>query len=1128
MQDPDSPRDSGKISLPKVDVGMNKISPTDLNDNSNVRPLRAEYQSQQEDEAEVLSRARKRLERCISAEADNRREGLDDDKFYAGDQWSANDRARRNSERRPCLTVNKFPVLVKQVTNDQRQNRPTLDIHPIGDRSDVEVARIYRGLIREIERDSRADRAYDTGFESAVRKGWGYWRVTTEYADPDTFDQIIVCKRIRNAYSVYLDPDSTEIDGSDAKFGFITEMIDRDEFKAQWPDADPMPWVTGGFGDSLKTWIDQYSVRIAEYYETKLEPRELVLLENGFEGWRDELRPEVLQQFKVVDKRRSLVPKITWYKITGRQILEQTVWPGRWIPIVKVIGDEQDIEGRVKLWGIIRQAKDPQRMLNYSRCLAIDTPIPTPDGWKPIGDIVVGDKVFDEKGDICNVKGVSPTHLFHKCFRVTFNCGTSIIADEDHPWAVEERSGRKAAGTIWTDKILTTKELEPDKHFIYTTLPLELPSMEFPIDPYLLGVWLGDGSKNDPIIFSGVSDVDNMRDNLTNLRYRLSSTKYDIRGDNAVCRFTVLGVRHLFTGLGLIVNKKHIPAMYLRGSIQQRWNLLQGLMDTDGTINPRNNQCGFSTTNEKLALDFEELIASLGIRVKIIKEAGEKHNTVNASTGRLYEGSDAYIFLFSCPHDENVFRLKRKATIQNKVRPFQERRSKRHSIVSVESVTSVPVKCISVDSPSHLFLAGRGMIATHNTMETEVTMLVPKSPYLIAEGQLEGYEGVWQESNTKNLSFLPYRAQEIHGHMVPPPQRIPPAQIPAGVVNVAMGAAQDMLATTGVRFDATLQERQYDESGRALRELRRSGDIGSFNYIDNLIHSLRHTGEIYVDLIPKIYTRPGRVVTILRDDDTEEQLQIQPGGQKPVSDIQNSAQAKVTRAFDPTYGRYGVAVTIGPSYATRRIETVESMMDFLRAIPTAAPVIADLVAKNQDWEGAEEIAARLAKTLPPGMIQPEMRDVPPQVQALLAQSQQQIQKLTAERQQLMAQVNDRNADRALARERINRTFETQLLSIVQKANAEAQRVHAEDRRSEAEGLRNLASDVLQLYGDLSKVNLGSDDLKTDGGSPSPSSAPSGPEGRFPPGARQAPDGNYYVPDPTRPGKYLRVMTGGAA
>lgn len=1104
-QDPDRPLDDGKITLPKVDPGMNRIAPNNLRDSSDgkVEFLRAGDRDKAEEDEEILARARKRLERCIAAESDNRRDGLDDDKFYAGDQWPADVRARRNSEKRPCLTINKLPVLVKQVTNDQRQNRPTIDYHPVGDRGDVDVAKIFRGLVRDIERCSHADRAYDTGFESAARKGWGYWRIVTEYEDDDTFDQVIRVKRIRNAYSVYLDPDSSAIDGSDAKFGFITEMIDRDEFKAQYPDADPMPWVTGGYGDSLKNWIDQYAIRIAEYYETTHSPRELVMLDNGYEGWHDELNAETKERYSVVARRRVLVPKIMWYKITGKAIIERTRWLGQWIPIVKCIGDEIDIEGRVKLWGIVRQSKDSQRQYNYWRELACDTPIATVDGWTNMGNIKEGDRIFDETGSICTVLGTSPVYTDRRCFRITFDDNSNIVASDIHEWEVEEKQKDNNPGNHWKMRRLQTKELIPGKHFIYVTKPLELPKIDLPIHPYILGYWIGNGTVAEPQISCHQDDAEEIQGLFAEFGYSVG----DIRPDKAPSKnivFSILGVRKIFAEQKLLGDKR-IDRAYMRASVEQRLLLLRGLMDSDGSVDGK-PQCSFTTTNVNIADRFAELLYSLGIKAcYCVREP--RSSSTRAIIGRQF----VYQFSFTAPSEMAVFALRRKKEIQTRPRNTHPRRNGRFKIKNVEEISSVPVRCIMVDSPSHLFLAGNAMVPTHNTSETERVALSPKAPYIIAEGQLEGYDNVWKEANNKSFPFLPYKATEIHGHMVPPPQRQPPVEVPAGVVSAAQNAAQDMLATTGIRFDSTLSERTYDESGRALRELGRRTDIGSFNYIDNLMHSLRHTGEIFVDLIPKIYKRPGRVLTILRDDDTDEQVRLNPGGQKPVIEQIDPNTQRIMRAFDPTYGHYGVAVTIGPSYATRRIETAESMMDFLRAIPQAAPYISDLVAKNQDWQGADEIATRLAKLLPPGLNQPEMRDVPPQVQALLAQLQQQLQKLTQERNQLMAQVNERDKDRELARERINRTFEVQLLQIVQKAQANAQKVQAEDKRSEAEGLRNLASDVLNLYGTLTK-GTGENQNNTNQNSNSPNVS----------GVKQAPDGNWYVPDPNRQGKYLRV------
>jgi hypothetical protein len=133
-------------------------------------------------------------------------------------------------------------TFVHQITNDQRQNRPAINVSPIGDKSDKSTALMLKGLIKQIERQSNADVAYDTGFDSAVSGGWGYWRVFTDYEDEDTFNQVIRIGRIRNPFRVYIDPDSQEPDGSDAKWGFISELMPRDEFKAEFPGKDPLDW----------------------------------------------------------------------------------------------------------------------------------------------------------------------------------------------------------------------------------------------------------------------------------------------------------------------------------------------------------------------------------------------------------------------------------------------------------------------------------------------------------------------------------------------------------------------------------------------------------------------------------------------------------------------------------------------------------------------------------------------------------------------------------------------------------------------------------------------------------------------------------------------------------------------
>jgi hypothetical protein len=314
------------------------------------------------------------------------------------------------------------------------------------------------------------------------------------------------------------------------------------------------------------------------------------------------------------------------------------------------------------------------------------------------------------------------------------------------------------------------------------------------------------------------------------------------------------------------------------------------------------------------------------------------------------------------------------------------------------------------------------------TLETELIALQPKAPWIMEEGQVEGHEDEWRMANIRSNPYLLYKGTSVAGHPAPPPQRQPFAGAPAGVEAAIQGAAQDMMATTGIRFDATLEERTYDESGRALRELRRSGDLGAVHYGLNYARGLRHTGEMLIDLIPKIYDVK-RVITILREDDSEERITIDPHLNKPMAEAIGQ-DGRMMKLFNPTIGKYGVTITIGPNYATKRIEAAENMMAFAKAMPNTASLFADLIAKNMDWPGAEEISSRIAKTLPPQLLQPDQKDMSPQVQALIQSMDQQIKQLGQQLQAAMAALNDKQQDRAIVVEKIQKDFEAKLANVV--------------------------------------------------------------------------------------------------
>lgn len=322
-----------------------------------------------------IATCRDRFKRCVEAESKNRERALEAIRFRDLDQWPEKIRKLREDDpegARPCLTVDKLNQYVNQVKNDQRQNRPAVKVRPVDDKGDMEVAEVFQGIIRHIEDTSKADQAYDTGFEHAVDGGFGYWRILTDFTDEKSFEQDILIKRIRNRFSVYLDPDRQEPDGSDAKYGFVTEWIDREEFKATWPNKDPIDWETEGKDEKLKDWVTKEKVRIAEYFHYENVKKKLLLLSDGQVVLEDDLE-KVQQQAQlagieltVIKERDTTIRQVKWSKVSGKEELEKKDWAGKWIPIVEVIGNEIDVEGERRLSGMIRAGMDAQRIHNYA------------------------------------------------------------------------------------------------------------------------------------------------------------------------------------------------------------------------------------------------------------------------------------------------------------------------------------------------------------------------------------------------------------------------------------------------------------------------------------------------------------------------------------------------------------------------------------------------------------------------------------------------------------------------------------------------------------------------------------------------------------------------------------------
>jgi hypothetical protein len=331
-------------------------------------------------DSDILTVARARLDMAVSALAESREDEIDDLRFYAGSpdnhwQWPADVLATRGAVQgqtinaRPTLTINKLPQHVRQVTNDMRQNRPGAKVIPVDDDADVQVAEIFNGMIRHIEYISDADVAYDTACENQVAYGEGYITLYTEYCEPNTFDQDIKIGRIRNSFSVYMDPLIQDPTGADAKYCFITEDLTKAEYERQYPDAAPISTLQSlGVGDqSISNWLNEDTVRIASYYYIDYEKAKLNMYPGGQTAFQNTPEDKQLRAFYGEPKRtrESVNPKVKYCKINGYEILEQNDWAGKWIPVIRVVGNEFEVDGRIYISGLVRNAKDAQRMYNY-------------------------------------------------------------------------------------------------------------------------------------------------------------------------------------------------------------------------------------------------------------------------------------------------------------------------------------------------------------------------------------------------------------------------------------------------------------------------------------------------------------------------------------------------------------------------------------------------------------------------------------------------------------------------------------------------------------------------------------------------------------------------------------------
>ena len=382
-------------------------------------------------------------------------------------------------------------------------------------------------------------------------------------------------------------------------------------------------------------------------------------------------------------------------------------WAGK--PFLLLPWQEQIVRD---LFGIVKEDGKRQFLTAYieipkknGKQLALDTPIPTPDGWKTMGTLAVGDCVFDERGKPCYVVAKSLVDDTEQAYELVFRDGGRIVAGERHLWDVEYIHGKTRAKRWTTGEIYRRtrqyRETFSDNRSIIripVNEPLHLPEANLPVDPYLYGYWLGNGCATKPEITVRDCDVDDL---ISFIPYPLHNRYPQTCGGSEI-----LVYKELKNILVPHFREKVIRPEYLRSSEHQRWELLQGLMDSDGCVSDVKGQSIYVSTIRQLAESVQELLWTLGI----------KNSLTTCPSTRYGEptGEILYQIRFTAFTDQPVSKLHRKS-IRRQER-VKKTRSCFHYLKEIRMLDyKVKMQCIQVDSPSHCYLAGRNMVKTHNS-----------------------------------------------------------------------------------------------------------------------------------------------------------------------------------------------------------------------------------------------------------------------------------------------------------------------------------------------------------------------------------------------------------------------------
>ena len=329
--------------------------------------------------------ALKRFESVEDKERDQRALAVEDLKFAQTEDGQWDDDAVTKRKGRPRYTINRVAGAIDQLIGDQRQNRTAIKIRPVSGGATEDIANTYTGLIKNIETQSKAENAYDHAFDEVVNGGYGGWRVITQFNDDDSFEQDIRIKPIQGATtSLWFDPGAKEYDKRDAMWAFLTVWMAKDEYKLKYPDSQGANWDQEKYSRTwCRSWFEDDRVRVAEYWVKTPITKEIGLLSDGrvidVKEEAEALGELAAQGITVVKTRSVKSHKIQVYVLDGNGVLEGPKdWAGKYIPLIPVYGRQSFIEGQEYTRGIVRFAKDSNRIYNYTTSAMVETSALTP------------------------------------------------------------------------------------------------------------------------------------------------------------------------------------------------------------------------------------------------------------------------------------------------------------------------------------------------------------------------------------------------------------------------------------------------------------------------------------------------------------------------------------------------------------------------------------------------------------------------------------------------------------------------------------------------------------------------------------------------------------------------------